>query len=267
MSTPRASAPTEALHRPVPDSLRAVGALSAAAALRARRPSHRVLRTLDLLVVAGVLGFALIVATAGPATASATEPAPTATTTAAAAPVGDPTVPAADDPAAPSGDPAALTGDRPLRVRTRRRSPSPGTRPRPCGPARRATNAARPGRPGSVHRPRPPKRPARPFRSPPPGSRHSRDPLLPSGSPPPGRRCRRLPSQASSCWSSGSHCGPPPATDGRSEQHASRRRRRAEPWDQVSKRPAGGSMTVTPSPLVWTNTTGTNAPESSSKRS
>jgi LPXTG-motif cell wall-anchored protein len=111
MSTPPASAPTEALHRPVPDSLRAVGALSAAAALRARRPSHRVLRTLDLLVVAGVLGFALIVATAGPATASATEPAPTATTTAAAAPVGDPTVPAADDPAAPSGDPAALTGD------------------------------------------------------------------------------------------------------------------------------------------------------------
>ena len=131
MSTPRASAPSEGLHRPVPDSLRAVGALSAAAALRARRPSHRVRLTLDLLVVAGVLAFALLLATAGPATARTTQPAPAATTTAArtedptvpgaedpAAPTSDPaapseapTVPDADDPAAPSGDPAAPTSD------------------------------------------------------------------------------------------------------------------------------------------------------------
>ena len=70
MSTRRASAHAAALRRPVPDSVRAVGALSAAAALRARRSSHPARRAVDLLVVAGVLAFALLLATAGPAAAS-----------------------------------------------------------------------------------------------------------------------------------------------------------------------------------------------------
>ena len=118
MSTRRASAHAAALRRPVPDSLRAVGALSAAAALRARRSSHRARRTLDLLAVAGVLTFALLLATAGPATASTTEPrtaghdrhggARRATRRPAADGRRRPT---ASDPAAPSEDPAAPTSD------------------------------------------------------------------------------------------------------------------------------------------------------------
>ena len=88
MSTRRASAHAAALRRPVPDSVRAVGALSAAAALRARRSSHPARRAVDLLVVAGVLAFALLLATAGPASASATEPAPAPV---AGGPAADPT--------------------------------------------------------------------------------------------------------------------------------------------------------------------------------